>query len=293
MSSLQVCWGMQDSSEFEKFIQQYAPPQDIIELLEKHKELVLEIEDRAVLQEIPNFFIKVSDFRYGASRLIHRVINAERLRRCIKKHGLNKLEVVKKYIYRLTGMWVLRRGTLKRLAGKWLVLAEKVNFKQQKLQVSLQECKQLAFLAEKTLYHDWGVARAIDGGKIYSGNNWVRNERTGKLICIDTEDRSFEAGNDVNISGCRLELVLKYLAKEIIENCECSFKTRHWLRKHKRHNGKLVLGDSLNLSSEYDAPGLNFEEVKRQWVSVYNQCILEEETLRQTPPINMVGLPNE
>jgi uncharacterized alpha/beta hydrolase family protein len=118
ISCLQVCWSEQEFSAFEKFAQRYAPPPEIIALLEKYKEVILQIKDRGTIKEIPTLFIKASDKDYGSSRLIHRFINAERLRRFIKKKSLNTLEVVKKNVYRLAGMWLLHGDKAVRLDGK-------------------------------------------------------------------------------------------------------------------------------------------------------------------------------
>lgn len=270
----------QELPAFDTFAQRYAPPPYAIALIEKHKELVLNIKKRGVLKELPQFFIKVADAAHGASKLIHRVVNAERLRRCIRHHNLHCLEVVKKYLYRVTGIWLSKKTGAVRLDGKWIVLAEKIDFTPQKLHLSREELQQLAILAETALYRDWGVARAIDGGERYAGNNWVRNIKTGKLTCIDTEDRSFEAGTGVNISGCTVKVILDYLSDELLQDCKCRFRARRWLRKRKKKMGAIVLGKSLNHSTEYDDPDLNFEQVKREWTIEYEQFTREQKDAR-------------
>jgi hypothetical protein len=266
ISCVHVCLGRQHFLVFDQFAERYAPSDDIITLLEKYKERILQLPGRGVLKEIPNFFIKITDLAKGPSRLIHRVINAERMRRCIRKHNLNCLDVVKKHIYKLDGIWISGEKCAVRLDGKWIVLAEKINFKSQQLELSLQEVQQLTLLAEKTLYRDWGFARAVQGGRKYGGNNWVRDARTGRLVCIDTEDRSFEAGEGNDLSGRPYSVVLKYLYDGIADNCSSRFKARRWLRKRKREQADRAMGLSLNRSREYDDPDLNFEEVKKQWI---------------------------
>jgi hypothetical protein len=148
----------------------------------------------------------------------------------------------------------------------------------------LQEYQQLTFLAQKPLYRDWGFYRIVDSSKLYSLNNGIRNEKMGKLICIDTEDRSFQASTGINISGSQCKVILNFLTNNIIKNSTCKFKTRHWLRKYTKHNGKIILGKSLNHSTEYDESGFNFEEVKRQWALISQQFIAEEKVLSQSPP---------
>lgn len=284
MYCINFCLTAHELTALEQFAQTYAPPMDVIELLEKYKELVLTLDKRGVLKEIPNFFIKIEDTssRFKA-QLLHRVVNAERLRRCIEKYKLH-LEVVKKYIYKLEGVWVLRDKKAIRLDGKWIVLAEKVNFKRQRLSLSLQEVQHLALLAEKTLYRDWGFARVVNGGAQYSGNNWVRNEKTGKLICIDTEDRSFEQGEGRNLSGKPLGVVFGYLSDDLVDKCDCDYASRRWLRKYKKSKKNVPAGLSLNHSTLYDSPDLDFEEVKRQWAIEYRKFTLEQERLRRMPP---------
>jgi hypothetical protein len=285
VSSICICVNAQELTTLEKFAQRYAPPADVIELLEKYKELVLKLDKRGHLKEIPHFFIKTADTsqRFQA-HLLHRVVNAERLRRCIARHGLNRLEVVKKYIYKLEGLWINEGTCALRLDGKWIVLAEKVNFKPQQLELSLQEVQQLAVLAEKTLYRDWGFARAIGNGPKYAGNNWVRSEKTGKLVCIDTEDRSFEEGEGHDLSGKPLPVVFGHLSEAIANHCDSRFKARRWLRKYKKSRKNVRAGLSLNRSREYDDPDLNFEEVKKEWALECREFRLEQERLRKMPP---------
>jgi hypothetical protein len=283
-----ICFGRELFPVWEEFAQKYAPPRDVIELLEQHKELVLQLQNRGALKEIPGFFIKLADF-CGQSKLMHRVVNAERLRRCLAHHNLHALEVVKKYVYKVDGIWVLRDKCLVRLDGKWIVLAEKVDFNLQKLNVSLQEVQQLTFLVEKTLYRDWGFARSVGGGPLYGGNNWVRNPKNGKLICIDTEDRSFEMGDGQDLAKFPLSFVLGFLSDAISERCDSRFKTRRWLRKRikkiKKSTREVNSVLSLNHSRLYDPSDMNFEEVKKQWALELREFTLEQDRLRHAGPV--------
>lgn len=282
---ISFCLAAQELTLLEKFAQRYAPPQNVIELLETYKELVLKLDKRGVLKEIPNFFIKVADTspRFRA-HLLHRVVNAERLRRFIAKYGLTHLDVVKKYMYKLEGLWINKDTCAVRLDGKWIVLAEKVNFKPQQLELSLQEVQQLTVVAEKALYRDWGFARAVDNGQKYAGNNWVRSSNTGKLVCIDTEDRSFEAGEGVDLSGKPLLVAFDYLYDALYKDCNCSFSTRRWLRKYKKSKRNVNGGLSLNRSKAFDDKDMDFEEVKKQWAVECREFRLEQERLRKLPP---------
>ena len=285
IGSIAMCLGAHDLTLLEKFVARYAPPADVIELLEKYKEQVLKIDKRGSLKELPNFFIKTADtsprFR---SHLLHRVVNAERLRRFIAQHRLTRLDVAKKYIYKLEGIWINKGTCVVRLDGKWIVLAEKINFKPQQLELSLQEVQQLAVVAEKALYRDWGFARAIEDGKKYAGNNWVRSEKTGKLVCIDTEDRSFEAGEGNDLSGRSLSDVFGYLYDALSDHCSTSFKTRRWLRKYKKSKRYVSSGLSLNRSTMFDDADIDFEEVKRQWAIECREFREEQERLRKIQP---------
>ena len=165
----QLCLGMQSQSPLEQqFLQQYAPPKEIIALIEANKKLILRNRCFGAFKELPGIYFKGYD--------IERLINAELMDECIKYHKLTCLNVAKKYVYNLD--------------GKWIVLADMVEFnphQQSNMSLSFEEIQQLALLAEKTAYYDWGS---------FPTRNWVR-ATNNKLFCVDTENGSFSSSSDV------------------------------------------------------------------------------------------------
>lgn len=159
---INTCFGMQLMQKFEKFTQKYAPPKGMTQLLDEQKTFIKqEFIDTAKKGEFSGIFIK--------GREVSRVVNAERMRACMRENNLDCLGVPKKYMYNLD--------------GNFIVIAQCVRYEKKPLELQLKEVQQLATLAEETGYVDWKL-------DIEGLSNWVRSY-SGKLICLDTEDLSF------------------------------------------------------------------------------------------------------
>lgn len=167
--------------ELETWAQKYAPPKHVANFIEHNQERVMALRTiefqpgRAMafgfLKECPDVYFK------GTS--LERLINAERMRVCIKRHKLTSLDVARKYLYNVNGTWI--------------VIAEYVTEVSDDKRINLDEFKHLLELAQRTGYFDWNF-----------GANWVRDQR-GKLVCCDTEDGSFCKSNS------SLQWVYEYL----------------------------------------------------------------------------------
>ncbi len=158
-------WGMecqteqeiQDEALLARFFDKYAPPADVCTFIEENKEFFLSEDDK----KVPGYplFLKDSD--------VTRLINAQRLRSCIKKHNADCFEVAQKYAYNLD--------------ESLTILAEYIEPECKFLNFSLKEIQQLTLLSEETGFSDLSLFPRV---------NIIRNS-SNKLVFIDTEDCSF------------------------------------------------------------------------------------------------------
>jgi|GEM_PF-3637830 len=138
-----------------KFIQKFSPPQDLQKLIEENKAQILE-RRFGTLECLPGLYFK--------SDHIDRVINAYRMKEFLKRNNITTLQVPEKYVYKLD--------------EKIMVFVEAIQTQPIKC-LDLKEVQDLVFFAQETGYVDFHTG------------NLVRNAQTGKLIIIDTENRSF------------------------------------------------------------------------------------------------------
>lgn len=206
----------------ETFLRVYGPPPEVCEILEKNESL-LEMSF-CDIPELPGFVIKSIGGPWPIDTtiemIISRVINAERMRECIRRNNLTSLDVAQEYIYRKQ--------------GQWYVVSKKIEKIQDNPEISLAEIHHITILALETGYSDW------------SENNWFRDSRH-KLVCIDTEDRSFTAYG-------ALPLVSHYhvMLPEAIA----------WLEPKLCINA-YHQSQPLSSSFAFDPAGINFEVLKR------------------------------
>ncbi len=150
------------------FLERYAPPADLCVFIEQNKENKrLGWGTFGKLQGFPGIFKKGKGV-FG----IERLINAERLRKCIEIHNLFCLKVPRKYVYRIN--------------DEIFVFAEcigggSVGNNVSNRDLTLEEIKQLTILIEETGFSD-----------IHSDN--IIRDNENKLVFIDTESKSFSMG---------------------------------------------------------------------------------------------------
>jgi|GEM_PF-4044116 len=118
---------------------------------------------------------KLKKIPFYAKRDITRIINAQRMKLCIKKHNLFHLAVTEKYIGKINSKWAIFS---RKIQGAHLTELTPPVIKFNK-EIAIQLCT----LAKETGFCDWGSQSA----------NWVIIEKDGKnlLVCIDTEQSSF------------------------------------------------------------------------------------------------------
>ncbi len=219
-----------DITEFEKFVRQFAPPEEVQRTIEANKEEIVRILKRnktghivgSPSAETPDIFVK--------NHNINRIINAERMRECIRQNNLNKLAVPKKYIYKLD--------------DQWIVVAEYIKPNPEPISLALEEVQQLAILAAETWYTD-----------MHQGNI-IRDINSGKITFIDLENRSFHANNPAD-SVRMLKRFTRYSASDT--------ETKTWIKNHYKEISNLAYHNyqSLQHNSHYDL-NLDFEKVREE-----------------------------
>lgn len=142
-----------------QIIAKFAPPAHIQRLIRENKEEILALPDDGqvhMLETSPKIYVKSSQF--------DRILNAYRMQNFFIQHAITTMSVPKKYVYKV--------------GKKFMVFVEAVDVEDVK-SINLQEIKDLIFFIEGTGYCD-----------LHTGN-LKRDTKTGKLIIIDTETRSF------------------------------------------------------------------------------------------------------
>ena len=140
-------------------VARFAPPAHIQKLIDENQEIILDLpEDGQVyyLTTSPKIYVKASQF--------DRVINAYRMQNFLTQNNISTITVPKKYV--------------SKVGQKFMVFVEAVDIEDIE-SINLEEVQDLIAFIEGTGYCD-----------LHDGN-LKRDKKTGKLICIDTETRSF------------------------------------------------------------------------------------------------------
>lgn len=241
-------------TELEKFTQKFAPPKEIQETIEQNKHL---IDHRLKVQRIPgsqpSVFLKRVDANPREQELpLYRIINRERLNKCIKANNLTTVSVPKKYIYKLDGQWEVFTED----AG-----ADKDYLSRQTLTV--KEAQEMALLAKETGYRDW------------SNHNVLRNKESDNLVIIDTENRAFGQSPYINKAQyiqrmCyRLNISIDLMNEEAKEWC---FNYQNYLEK--KPEGQEIC-TPLPRSTKYDDFNIDFSKVVHEFkrTKKYNDLV--------------------
>ena len=163
-SSSSLMQQQQELQLVQKFIQKYAPPEEVCALIKQHKKSIFFVYTEQI-KEIPGYYIKGND--------IARLINNVRMGRYLERNNFTKLGVTKKHVCCVGEKLIIFAEKVK--SGKWSP-------------VTLEEIQQCHACMVATGYKDWAFNPT-------NFPNLVRDVN-GKLIFIDTEDISFsiEAG---------------------------------------------------------------------------------------------------
>ena len=215
--------------ELTKFIKEYRCPK-------KFEDKALLLMQHGGYQFGPRHFYNDKEFIIKGSA-IDRLINARRMKNYLKQHHLNLLDVVDKCL-------ILGRDSL-------FLMSKKITFGDQAQPISVDEAEQLTQLALDTGYWDWQF-----------GENVVRDSQ-GKLVFIDTEDAAFEFPSPLHDK----EHLLLYLLLDLQEigYKEASDLISEKYEQVKNSDEGRILAPWLSRNSLYDDPGIDFEQVKREF----------------------------
>lgn len=182
------------------------------------------------LKELGTVLRKGDDF--------NRIINAARSKQCIQINHLDLLDVPPKYIVQLEGVWT--------------VLAKRVEQEQEKKRtLSLALVQQLSTFAEETRFSDWA--------------NWMWSKE-GKLVCIDTEDASFDLYRGW---PCRAN----YLATLTASECIMEKEALEWFRERKNYLGKSLHGIFPSSLANYNTPfkDIDLAALRKRFAAIQKQ----------------------
>lgn len=226
---------------YEKFMQRYAPP---LEFLDNQSVVTESIKDS--IKKKTNLNLSLS--LYVKNNGLSRVINAQRMQNCMNHHDLTNLDVAKKYVL---------LDTKNKTYATYVEHIEPIHDSNDGVNFSPELIAQLFTLTQHTGFADWHPG------------NWIFSKKNNggiKLVCIDTEDTSFDNATFSNKHpffkhyierryGCTEEN-FKYAKlkdmlgnKDSIESIYASFIT-------KSNN------IPLPHNPQYDDPDIDFELVK-------------------------------
>lgn len=196
-------------------VARFAPPAHIQKLIEENKETILfGLQNRAdqPYEIVPGLYIKYDQF--------DRVINAYRMQRFLDVHAIKNLTVPKKYVYKVD--------------QNFTVFVEAVSVEDVQ-SINLEEVKDLITFIEGTGYSD-----------LHDGN-LKRDMSTGKLIIIDTENRSF----------CKVRID----CFDALGRFFWGLMTQDAYELFQEHY-ETFLKPTLCNDAQYDEPGMNMQEVQ-------------------------------
>jgi len=224
-------------ADFERFVKKHQPPEPIRSLIDANR-ADLEHKYFKRIKKIPGLMIKGYD--------ITRVINAQRMRRCIEMFNLDQLDVAQKYFYKV--------------GETWRIFACYVEPHSEQPLLNLIQVQQLAKLAEETGFRDWYP-------------NWYFDKR-GKFTCIDMEDRSFVGGPLNRTKGTKAEFVKSLLRLEHDMEPEALQWLQDRITTLQNSPEGTVQCPRLMDNTQFDEPEINIVKVK-QYFSESSRRYLE------------------
>lgn|GEM_PF-2034102 len=211
---------------------------------ELEKQIISQLSMKDVLsckvQGLPHVMIKGTSF--------DRLVNADRMRRCIEINNLDRLMVPQKYMY--------KNG------NDWGVAVLKVATSDRPMKFTLNDIKQLFILSIETGYRDW---------KFDCFHAEYRNffyDTQGMIVCVDTEDLSYKVdgyGTQYLPFDCKANYVSSLLCYK--DNMDedafnwLSEKVKELLKSPDAFMEYL----SLPYNTQYDDPTINIHQAKNEY----------------------------
>lgn len=165
------------------------------------------------------FYLKDND--------ISRMLNAQRLKNCIKEHNLHQLRVPNKY--------------LQKINGEWTIIAEEITRNNSNSKIDKETAQQIATLIKETGFADWHANNFLEGA------------------FIDTEERSF-----LRVYGTRrYHFALGSLFK--LSQYFSPEASTYLGRVHQESRASVPPADEVPPPEKYDDHDINFAKVAEEF----------------------------
>ncbi|MBP9765204.1 hypothetical protein KBD08_02615 [Candidatus Babeliales bacterium] len=216
---------------------------NIIQYKNKYPELYKVLEKYYCSEEFIKLYqdIFIKSMKTNINRFA-RIINAARMKNYLKTQPqlASSIAVADKCIVDKAGVWGL--------------IAQKITAVP--LIFNLKEVQYLAQIAQDTGFIDWGEPMV----------NILRDQKTGKIVFIDTEDASFEL---IQGRQNQLHYLQKFYASISRYGSGVSDDTVRWLDGYiKQFKNTSTHTPSLPFNSRYDDPGIDFEQAKIEFAQM-------------------------
>ena len=229
--------------ELAKFAKKHRCPVDIEKLILEQ----LSLKDRMINHYQNSSYIIVKGQSFD------RLVNAERMRKCIELNNLDLLTVSQKYLYRD--------------GNSWGVAALQADTQDRVISLSLPEAKQIFTLAMETGYRDWKFNCAVSQ-KDYRNFFY---DKQGCIVCIDTEDLSFQVTGHNHVwpnyvpHDCKANYAMSMLYYKDCMQPEALAWVTEKVEEILNSPDAFKEFLSLPLNTRYDDPAINIEKVKHEF----------------------------
>lgn len=230
------------------FITKFAPPKEIQETLEAHKDALASRRKKPYLIEgtQPPMYHKWDD--------IDRVINAELLKEVIKQNNLD-IEIPNKYIYPNPNN------------GKYEVFAQGIPLRPLgNEQLTLKEIQALAKLTVESGYTD------------FKKDNLFRNPHNNKLIIIDTENASFLTYDQLTDTGYQIvnrpkKIGIRFIRDRLNSNFKINKDAQVWIVSYTKKLEDSKEGEEVAdlYTSRYNKLNISAENARELKREIQNQ----------------------
>ena len=174
-----------NENEINCLAENFKPSEEIINLIQEHEKSIIQGFARSAkrpfkVAKIPRIYFKTDD--------LTRIWNAEVLRLFIKKNNLYRLDVAKKYLYKIN--------------KRWMVLSEEVtpHALDNKMVCDLETFKQIRQICNELGYKDFGSFERSKNSSdyVFLSKNFVYSSEK-KIVFIDTEAGTFFYPNSYDL----------------------------------------------------------------------------------------------
>lgn len=224
-----------------KFITAHRCPVDLENLIISQLSFKDVISNK--VQNLPYIMVKGASF--------DRLVNADRMRRCIEMNNLDRLMVPQKYIY--------KNG------NDWGVAVLKIDICDRPLHFSLADIQQMYILAIETGYRDWKLN--CNSQEYNQYRNYFYDQQ-GMIVCIDTEDLSYQVSG-YGIQYLPFDCKANYASSLLYYKDTMDEDALNWLTAKVEELLKspdaFTEYLSLPYNTKYDDPSINIPKTREEY----------------------------